>query len=51
MQKLKIEQVRKIKKMIAKGELSMNRIGQKFGVACRTITAIRDGKTWSWMDT
>jgi hypothetical protein len=44
--KLKLEQVRRIKGMLAEDRMYMSEIAREFGVSETTIRAIREGKTW-----
>lgn len=48
--KLKDEQVREIKKLIEEGKLTNIEIGKLFNVSHQTISSIKMGKNWSWIE-
>ena len=48
--KLSISEVKKIKRLLASGEFTHKEISRMFNVGRPTVTDIRRGRTWAWLD-
>lgn len=48
--KLSLEDVKVIKQLLAEGDLTHEQIADKYGVTRPTISCIKSGKSWGWVE-